>query len=168
MAVSIRFILSVVTAVALVNLSFAFSPTLVTLHQPMRRNLATFAVATATSGATTIERQTVQITTRPATVGRPTEEIQREKAPVKERQGQGNESWEVRIYNDTLNTREHVARCLVQVTGLSEFMAYKTMMLAHNHGMAVVGRYAFEIAEMYHDQLKKQGLVCDLVPVDEH
>jgi ATP-dependent Clp protease adapter protein ClpS len=87
--------------------------------------------------------------------------------PTRDRRRQGNEAWEVRIYNDGLNTREHVARSLVQVTGLSEMLAYQTMMHAHQNGIAVVGRWAFEVAEMYHEELKKNGIVCDIVPVDE-
>ena len=87
--------------------------------------------------------------------------------PTRDRRQQGNEAWEVRIYNDGLNTREHVARSLVQVTGLSEITAYQTMMQAHQNGIAVVGRWVFEIAEMFHDELKRNGIVCDLVPVDE-
>lgn len=87
--------------------------------------------------------------------------------PVKERKQQGNEAWEVRIYNDGLNTREHVARSLVQVTGMAEVNAYQTMMHAHQNGIAVVGRWVFEVAEMYHEQLKTNGIVSDIVPVDE-
>jgi ATP-dependent Clp protease adapter protein ClpS len=41
------------------------------------------------------------------------------------------------------------------VTGLSEYQAYQTMMRAHQNGMAVVGRYFYEIAEMFHDALKR-------------
>lgn len=76
-----------------------------------------------------------------------------------------DEHWEVRLYNDGLNTREHVSRSLVQVTGLSEFQAYQTMMQAHEKGMAVVGRYFYEIAEMFQDALKREGIICDIVPV---
>ena len=89
------------------------------------------------------------------------------KEPTRDRKQHGNEAWEVRIYNDGLNTREHVARSLVQVTGLTEMIAYQTMMTAHQNGIAVVGRWAFEIAEMYHDELKRNGIVCDIVPVDD-
>jgi ATP-dependent Clp protease adaptor protein ClpS len=85
---------------------------------------------------------------------------------TRKRERSGNEVWEVRIYNDGLNTREHVARSLVQITGLSEICAYNTMMQAHQNGMAVVGTWVYEIAEMYHDALRKQGILCDLVPVD--
>jgi ATP-dependent Clp protease adaptor protein ClpS len=86
---------------------------------------------------------------------------------TEKREKKGNEAWEVRIYNDGLNTREHVARSLVQITGMSENGAYSTMMQAHQNGIAVVGRWVYEIAEMYHEALRKQGIVCDLVPVEE-
>jgi ATP-dependent Clp protease adaptor protein ClpS len=87
---------------------------------------------------------------------------------VKERSARrGDKAWEVRIYNDGMNTREHVARSLVQVTGMAEVRAYQTMMQAHQHGMAVVGRWVYEVAEMYHDALRENGIVCDLVPVED-
>ena len=73
----------------------------------------------------------------------------------------------MRIYNDGKNTREFVARCLVQIVGHSELTAYQTMMQAHQNGIAVVGIYRYEIAEMYYSELTKNGIVCDLVPVDE-
>jgi len=115
----------------------------------------------------TLEKETVR-TGGPAILERPvTEKKQRSASPTKERKGMGNESWEVRIYNDGMNTREHVARSLVQVTGMSEMDAYRTMMRAHQTGIAVVGRWVYEIAEMYHDALRKNGIVCDIVPVDE-
>jgi len=120
---------------------------------------------TALWGATreslvTIEKKTVQ--TGPAVLDRPQVE-----SPEKERKQAGSEAWEVRIYNDSSNTREHVARSLVQVTGMSEISAYQTMMQAHQNGIAVVGRWVYEVAEMYHDALRKNGIVCDIVPVDE-
>jgi len=113
-----------------------------------------------------LEKPTVR-TGGPAVLDRPAVEKRKDKAPVKEQKRTGSEAWEVRIYNDASNTREFVARCLVQITGLSEITAYQTMMQAHQNGVAVVGRYVYEIAEMYHSALKKNGIVCDLVPVDE-
>mmetsp|Transcript_19991 Transcript_19991/g.27773 ORF Transcript_19991/g.27773 Transcript_19991/m.27773 type:complete len:193 (+) Transcript_19991:272-850(+) len=92
---------------------------------------------------------------------------QRVTDPSKERQSNGSQGWEVRIYNDGINTREYVARSLVQITGMSEMAAYQTMMTAHQNGLAVVGRWVYEVAEMYHDALRKSGIVCDLVPVEE-
>lgn len=121
-------------------------------------------VMTMMTGATTIEKEQVK-TGGPAVADRP--QTQKRHEPTKQRKGEGHEAWEVRIYNDGLNTREHVARSLVQVTGMSEISAYQTMMQAHQSGMAVVGRWVYEVAEMYHDALRKNGIVCDIVPVEE-
>lgn len=112
----------------------------------------------------TIEKEQIK-TGGPAVLDRPATQKHRE--PTKERKGMGHEAWEVRIYNDGLNTREHVARSLVQVTGMSEVSAYQTMMQAHQNGIASVGRFVYEVAEMYHDALRKNGIVCDIVPVEE-
>jgi len=103
---------------------------------------------------------------RPSVVTR-TERAAEHDAPIKERKNMGSEWWEVRIYNDSDNTREHVARILVQVTGLTEIAAYQTMMQAHQNGLAVVGQYAYEVAEMYLSALRNRGIVCDTVPVVE-
>ena len=122
------------------------------------------------AGPAILEKEAVRtggpaVLDRPDTLTRPQQ--QRTEEPRKERKGLGSEAWEVRIYNDGMNTREHVARALVQVTGMSEMDAYQTMMQAHMNGIAVVGRYLYEVAEMFHDALKKNGIVCDIVPVDE-
>lgn len=91
----------------------------------------------------------------------------RSRSAAKQGESLGSESWEVRIYNDGINTREFVARCLVQIAGLTEMAAYQTMMHAHQNGLAVVGRYPYERAEMYHDALKTNGIMNDLVPVED-
>ena len=90
-----------------------------------------------------------------------------EKVPAKQRNQEGGEAWEVRIYNDGTNTREHVARALVQITGMAEMTAYQTMMTAHQNGIASVGMFCFEIAEMYNEGLRKEGIVSDIIPVDD-
>ena len=122
-------------------------------------------ISLAMSSAT-IERPSIR-TSGPSILERPVAEKTINRDPNKEKKRVGNEGWEVRIYNDGLNTREHVARCLVQVTGLTEIGAYQTMMQAHQHGMAVVGQWVYERAEMYHEALKKNGIICDMVPVEE-
>eukprot|EP00555_Chaetoceros_dichaeta_P014444 CAMPEP_0198264318 /NCGR_PEP_ID=MMETSP1447-20131203/15182_1 /TAXON_ID=420782 /ORGANISM="Chaetoceros dichaeta, Strain CCMP1751" /LENGTH=178 /DNA_ID=CAMNT_0043953211 /DNA_START=67 /DNA_END=603 /DNA_ORIENTATION=- len=99
----------------------------------------------------------------PAVLDRPTVD----EDSITEKKTTGSGAWEVRIYNDGMNTREFVARCLVQITSLSETTAYQTMMQAHQNGIAVVGTYVYELAEMYHGSLKENGIVCDLVPVEE-
>jgi ATP-dependent Clp protease adaptor protein ClpS len=124
-------------------------------------------VRAAMASPATLEKELVR-TGGPAVLERPeTARKQRVEEPRKEKKGMGSEAWEVRIYNDGLNTREHVARSLVQVTGMSEMEAYQTMMQAHLNGLATVGRYIYEVAEMFHDALKKNGIVCDIVPVEE-
>jgi len=125
------------------------------------------AIAALSAGPATIERETVR-TVGPAVLDSPTTERRnRMDDPVKDRQNEGGEAWELRMYNDGQNTREHVARSLVQITGMTEMTAYQTMMQAHQNGVACVGRFCFEIAEMYNEGLHKQGIVSDIVAVDE-
>jgi ATP-dependent Clp protease adapter protein ClpS len=113
-----------------------------------------------------IEKETIK-SGGPAVLDRPSTQEEKVSSPVKERTREGGEAWEVRIYNDGMNTREHVARSLVQITGMTEMTAYQTMMQAHQNGIASVGRFCFEIAEMYNEGLRKQGIISDIVPVDE-
>jgi ATP-dependent Clp protease adapter protein ClpS len=151
---SICVALMVLMFVSLVKDVRSFVPT-------TQRRVATYYSSSTTQMAAsiTIEREDVIVL--------PKIREERGSEAIEERRSrQGNESWEVRIYNDGLNTREHVARCLVQVTGLSELQAYSTMMLAHHQGMASVGQWVYEIAEMYHDALRSKGIICDIIPVD--
>merc|ERR1711884_87994 len=78
-----------------------------------------------------------------------------------------DEQWKLRLYDDEVNTRERVARVVVQVTGSSESDAFRIMMHAHKTGVAIVNdRLCFEVAETYNEGLRKQGLVSDIVPVN--
>ena len=79
----------------------------------------------------------------------------------------GGEAVEIRLFNDPFNKREFVARCLSTVCGKSDTESYQIMMEAHNNGMGVVGRYQFEIAELYHNSLRENGLMVDMVQVDD-
>lgn len=147
----------------------AFHPQL--LQQPQTSlttgNEKVIANKALSAGLTTIEREIV-IIEGPAVLDNPTTERRRRAdRPVNDRQNEGDKGWEVRIYDDGMNTREHVARSLTQITGMSEMTAYQTMMQAHQNGMACVGRFCFEIAEMYNEGLQTQGIVSDIIPVDE-
>ncbi|CAJ1447578.1 unnamed protein product [Effrenium voratum] len=71
------------------------------------------------------------------------------------------------LFNDPLNKREYVARCLMTTCLLKEGDAYQVMMKAHREGMAVIGTYSFETAEAYCEGLKSQGLSVDIIPVDK-
>ena len=103
----------------------------------------------------------------PALLGRPVIEKKQEEEIVEKKRNLRESGWEVRIFNDGINTREHVATSLVEIASLSEVAAYQTMMQAHKNGVAVIGRWVYERAEMYIDALKQNGLVCDMVPVPE-
>jgi ATP-dependent Clp protease adapter protein ClpS len=130
------------------------------------RGMHTSTSALNMAGPATVEREkTVKRTSGPAVLDSPSQE--RIRTPSKERNQEGGAAWEVRIYNDGMNTREHVARALVQITGMAEMTAYQTMMTAHQNGIASVGMFCFEIAEMYNEGLRKEGIVSDIVPVDE-
>ena len=168
MSSSIRFSFLVVLVVLTIA-SAAFMPA--AGNRAAAKGVWGASSSTAMGAATVIERDTVIRSTGPSILERPFEVTERPsrttKEPTRDRKQQGDEAWEVRIYNDGLNTREHVARSLVQVTGMSELIAYQTMMHAHHNGIAVVGRWVFEVAEMYHEELKRNGIVSDIVPVDE-
>lgn len=78
-----------------------------------------------------------------------------------------SKGWAVRLYNDPMNKREFVARCLTEVCSLSDGAAYQCMMQAHQFGISVIGLYHLEMAELYRDQLTEHGLMIDMVPVDD-
>ena len=48
-----------------------------------------------------------------------------------------------------MNKREFVARCLMEVCGLDDGMAFNVMMRAHQRGISVIGNYHRELAELY-------------------
>lgn len=106
----------------------------------------------------------------PAILDRPetAEEVDVDEDKKTERENKlGGEGWEIRLFNDPFNKREFVARCLATICGKSDTESYQIMMEAHKNGMGVVGRYQFEIAELYHGSLRENGLVVDMVPVDD-
>lgn len=76
------------------------------------------------------------------------------------------DKYKVMLFNDSMNSREYVARSLVQVVGMPESSAFDVMLKAHKDGMAQVGIWVGEIAEAYCDQLKTRGIVSEVMPVD--
>lgn len=139
------------------------------LGSASRQSMAAFGVVArdrVVMMPATLEKDAVR-TAGPAVLERPQVEDKKKNGSDQERSNAGSETWEVRIYNDGMNTREHVARAVVQVTGVPEFVAYQTMMQAHQNGIAAVGRWCFEIAEMYNEGLRTSGIISDIVPVDE-
>ncbi len=90
------------------------------------------------------------------------------KSPNYERDNhRASDDWELKIYNDNINTRENVARHLVQITGRSELQAFRITADAQNTGEAVVDRYLrFEIAEAYNEGLRNQGIQSEIFPLE--
>mmetsp|Transcript_21072 Transcript_21072/g.43364 ORF Transcript_21072/g.43364 Transcript_21072/m.43364 type:complete len:149 (+) Transcript_21072:121-567(+) len=82
-----------------------------------------------------------------------------------EQQEKGKE-WQVRLWNDPMNKREYVARCLIEICSLEDGMAYSVMMHAHQNGMAVIGQYQKEIAEGYTSELTQHGLTVDMAQAE--
>mmetsp|Transcript_20005 Transcript_20005/g.24718 ORF Transcript_20005/g.24718 Transcript_20005/m.24718 type:complete len:157 (+) Transcript_20005:135-605(+) len=103
----------------------------------------------------------------PATLDKPVTKKSPSKSSQKQRSNAKDKGWEIRLYNDPFNKREFVARCLMTITGLSDGAAFQVMMKAHQNGMAVVGQYHLERAEGYLVSLKNEGLMVDMVPVDD-
>ena len=75
--------------------------------------------------------------------------------------------WAVRLFNDPFNKREFVSMVLCKICGLTDGQSYQVMMQAHKKGVSVVGRYDLERAELYKTALVENGLVSDMIPVDE-
>jgi len=155
---------SIMKLFSLLSLFFSVASTYALALQPAQTFTASSRCSASSPvalkmAAGTVERAGPAVLDRPATKKSP--------SPAKQRYREGGETWEVRIYNDGDNTREHVARSLVQITGMGELMAYQTMMTAHQNGIASVGLFAFEVAEVYNEGLLKQGIVSDIIPVDE-
>ena len=82
---------------------------------PIAQDASITTSASALHMSTVLDRPDVK-TGGPAVLDRPQVEKRRKASPTKERKRVGSEAWEVRIYNDGMNTREFVARCLVQIT----------------------------------------------------
>lgn len=89
-----------------------------------------------------------------------------DESEIKE-EGAKDRGWLVRLYNDPMNKREFVARCLMEICGLDDGAAYNVMMKAHQQGIAVVGNYHFELAELYKTRLSNEGLFIDMIPADD-
>jgi ATP-dependent Clp protease adapter protein ClpS len=104
----------------------------------------------------------------PATLEPPTKEkVEKKQDEVQDADKTKRGGWAVRLFNDPMNKREFVAMCLSKIVGLSDGQAYQVMMQAHKNGVSVVGRFDFERAELYRNSLVENGLVCDMIPVED-
>jgi len=131
-----------------------------------------FSTPMAPSTISTTGRTIARIPTHlcSTVVDSPTEtkkiEVVKENVVEDEKKSGGN-GWEIQLYNDPYNHRTFVAKCLCQICGKTDTESYQIMMQAHKNGMGVVGRYHYEIAELYYGSLKEEGLTVRMVEVDD-
>ena len=70
------------------------------------------------------------------------------------------------VLDDSLNTFEHVASCLVTIIpGMSEKRAWELTVEVDREGLAEVWRGPLEQAELYHQQLVIKGLT--MAPIEK-
>ena len=68
-------------------------------------------------------------------------------------------NYKVIVLNDDFNTFQHVSSCLMKyIPGMSSDRAWELTERVHFEGQAVVWIGPFEQAELYHLQLKREGL----------
>ncbi len=68
-------------------------------------------------------------------------------------------NYKVIVLNDDFNTFNHVANCLIKyIPGMSSDRAWELAERVHFEGLAIVWTGPQEQAELYHQQLRREGL----------
>jgi ATP-dependent Clp protease adaptor protein ClpS len=68
-------------------------------------------------------------------------------------------NYKVIVLNDDFNTFEHVANCLMKyIPGMTTDLAWSLTNQVHDDGQAIVWVGPQEQAELYHQQLRREGL----------
>ncbi|MBD2576088.1 ATP-dependent Clp protease adapter ClpS [Oscillatoria sp. FACHB-1406] len=68
-------------------------------------------------------------------------------------------NYKVIVLNDDFNTFEHVANCLMKyIPGMTSDRAWNLTNQVHYEGQAIVWVGPQEMAELYHQQLSREGL----------
>jgi ATP-dependent Clp protease adaptor protein ClpS len=68
--------------------------------------------------------------------------------------------FQVVIFNDDVNTMEHVVKALMQVFAHPEALAVKIMLEAHHRGKAIAEVEGETLAKTHRDQLQSYGLIA--------
>lgn len=67
--------------------------------------------------------------------------------------------WKVIVLNDDFNTFQHVSSCLLKyIPRMTPDRAWQLTNQVHFEGQAIVWIGPLEQAELYHEQLKREGL----------
>jgi ATP-dependent Clp protease adaptor protein ClpS len=70
--------------------------------------------------------------------------------------------YQVVLYNDDVNSMEHVVKCLMQIFKHPESLAVKIMLEAHQKGKAIAEVESRTPAELHKDQLISYGLTATI------
>ena len=71
----------------------------------------------------------------------------------------GYPNYKVIVLNDDVNTFQHVANCLMKyIPGMTSDRAWSLTEQVHDEGQATVWVGPQEAAELYHQQLRREGL----------
>lgn len=74
--------------------------------------------------------------------------------------------WKVIVLNDDFNTFQHVASCLMRyIPQMTPDRAWELTNQVHFEGQAIVWVGALEQAELYHEQLRNEGLT--MAPLEQ-
>ncbi len=74
-------------------------------------------------------------------------------------------NYRVILINDDHNSFEHVERCLVKhIPGMGSDRAHQIALKVHHDGSATVWIGPKELAEMYYELLKSEGLTATMEP----
>ncbi len=75
-------------------------------------------------------------------------------------------NYKVIVLNDDFNTFNHVANCLMKyIPAMSSDRAWELTEQVHFEGLAIVWTGPQEQAELYHQQLRREGLT--MAPLEE-
>lgn len=79
------------------------------------------------------------------------------------------EVWELGLLRDETfeNSQEYIARCLVNLVGLTELDVYEIVRQTLHVGVCLIEDFPLEIAEFYQEELAKLGIRSEIVPIKE-
>ena len=164
----VRFAIDLQVAFASAFMSHGVSPG--SSSRAVQAPEASTAAVTSSSFAATTTRSSASTTSLQISVATPTKPDAKKKQ--KREIGKGNNTdkdrakekqWLVRLYNGPMNKHEFVVRCLMEICGLDDTIAYDCMMQAHLNGRSAIGKYGKEVAELYKVTLTDEGLTTDMV-----
>jgi ATP-dependent Clp protease adaptor protein ClpS len=76
-------------------------------------------------------------------------------------------NYKVIVLNDDFNTFQHVAQCLITyIPNMTSDLAWKLTNRVHFEGQAIVWTGPLEQAELYHQQLRREGLTMAPLEAD--